>query len=706
MTCATCARRIERAIAKIEGVEACEVDLVRERVRVVAHPELEEQRIIRSVEALGYGLIPVPQGASRSPPRSIAGEAIRAVLALALAGLAMLAAMVPGAPGRPWLEIALALACAIGFGAPIFRRALRRALAGDASMDTLVAIGVLAALVASIPPALEHGAHAHTYADTAAMIVAFVLLGRTIEERAKRSAGDAIRTLASLRPTTARVIRHGVEASIPIEELRVGDEVRVGVHERIPADGTVIETEAWVDESWLSGESAPTLKVPGARVLAGTLAAGRALRMRVEAVGDQTELARIERLVARVQSSRSPIVRLADRLSARFVPVLIGSAALTLLAWLAAGETFESALASSIAVLVVACPCALGLATPMAITVAIGRAAERGIWIRDAAALEALAGVKAIAIDKTGTLTEGRPVLVSAIPLLGNDLDRALSLAASIELESEHPIGRAIVDAAMARGAVVSEARDVVALVGTGVQGVVEGSTVEIRSIDDAIEAELPLEVREAIAGLRARAATVVLVRIDHAPSAIFAVRDALRPTAAETIAALRKLGLAVRLLTGDHRHVAAAVGAELGLTPDEIRAELRPADKTEAIAALAREFGTTAMVGDGVNDAPALARADVGLAMGSGAAAALESAAITLAHSDPRRIAETIALARHTVRIIRQNLAWAFGYNLLAVPFAALGGFGALGGPSLAAAAMALSSLTVVINALRLRRA
>jgi Cu+-exporting ATPase len=706
MTCATCARRVERAIAKIEGVETCEVDLVRERARIVARADLDEHRVIRAVEALGYGMVPIAPGAPDPAPRSLRPEAMRAALALALAALAMAAAMVPGAPGKPWFEIALAAACTFGPGLPILRKALREARAFDASMDTLVSIAAIAALASSIGSGIAHGERAHTYAETGATMFAFVLLGRALEERARRGASDAIRALGALRAGSARVVRHGQEARIPIEELRPGDEVRVGAHERIPADGTVLEGEAWVDESWLTGESAPVRKTAGECVLAGTLAAGRALRMKVAAVGEATELARIERLVARAQSSRAPIVRIADRVSACFVPALLAVAALTFGAWIAAGGTTDAALASAIAVLVVACPCALGLATPTAITVAVGRAAARGILVRDAAAIEALARTRAIAFDKTGTLTAGRPELVAVIPLVGRDPDRALRLAAAIELESEHPIGRAIVDGAMARRLPVPEAREVVAMTGVGVRGEAEGARIEVRSIDEALERALPGEVRAALADWRRRAATVVLASVDGEPSAIFAVRDELRPGAREAVESLRRLGIAVRLLTGDHADVAAAIGLEIGVEAEEIRAGLRPDDKTAALAELAATVGTTAMVGDGVNDAPALASAEVGIAMGGGAAVALESAAVTLARSDPREVAAAIVLARRTMRVVRQNLGWAFAYNLFAVPFAALGGFGALGGPGLAAAAMALSSLTVVLNALRLRRA
>lgn len=706
MTCATCARRVERALAKTDGVEGCEVDLVRERARVTGRADLSPEVLVARVEALGYGLAPIDTAAPPGQARSLRPEAVRAGLALVLAALAMGAAMIPGVPGKPWLEIVLAALCTFGPGWPILRKAAREARSLDASMDTLVALGALAALGASLALALQHLGHAmhvHTYAETAAMIVAFVLLGRALEERAKQSASAAIRALSALRATTARVLRHGQEALIPAAEVRAGDEVRVGAHERIPADGEVLEGEAWVDESWLTGESAPVRRVAGDRVLAGTLASGTALRMRVTAAGEGTELARVERMVERAQASRAPIVRLADRVSAVFVPAMIAVALLTGVAWIALGRDVDAALLAAVSVLVVACPCALGLATPTAITVAIGRAARSGILVRDAAALEALARVSLVALDKTGTLTEGRPTLIEARALGGHDVDRVLSLAAAMELLSEHPVARAIVDAAMARKLSVPEAREVVATPGVGVRGEVEGTRLEVRSIDDAVLASLDEAARAHVAHARAEASTVVLARVDGAPAALLAVRDVVREGSAGAIAALRALDLEVRLLSGDHASSAAAIARELGLSEHEVQAGMRPEDKSEALAAL-RRGRPVAMVGDGVNDAPALAAADVGIAMGSGAEVALESAGVTLARAEPARVAEAVSLARRTMRIVRQNLGWAFIYNLIAVPFAASGGFGEIGGPAVAAAAMAGSSIAVVLNSLRLR--
>ncbi|AKF09056.1 heavy metal translocating P-type ATPase [Sandaracinus amylolyticus] len=707
MTCATCAKRVERALSKIEGVERCEVDLVRERARVTSRADVTTETLVQRVEALGYGLAPIDVAAP-ARARSLRPESSRAGIALVLAALAMGAAMIPGVPGAPWLEIVLAALATFGPGWPILRKAAREAVAREASMDTLVAIGALAALGVSLAIALRHLGHAmhvHTYAETAAMIVAFVLTGRALEERAKQRATAAIRALAALRPTTARVVRHGVEAVIPASELRPGDEARVGAHERIPADGTVLEGEAWIDESWLTGESVPVRRAAGDRVLAGTLAAGTALRIAVIAAGEGTELARVERLVERAQASRAPIVRVADRVSAVFVPVMIAIAGVTALSWWLLGRGVEPALIAGVSVLVVACPCALGLATPTAITVAIGRAARHGILVRDAAAIEALARVQVVALDKTGTLTEGRPELVRAHGIAGQDDVAALRLAAAVELLSEHPIARAIVDGAMAKKLDVPDAHEVIATPGVGVRGIVEGHAVEVRSIDETIAASLDPAARASLDADRADASTVVLVRVDERPAALCAVRDVLREGSADAIAALRALGLDVHLLSGDHASSARAIAHELGLREDEVRAGMRPEDKSEALASL-RARGPVAMVGDGVNDAPALAAADVGIAMGSGAAAAVESAGVTLAQPAPARIAEAVALARATMRVVRQNLGWAFGYNLVAVPFAALGGFGLVAGtsgPALAAGAMAMSSVTVVLNSLRL---
>jgi Cu+-exporting ATPase len=707
MTCATCARRVERALSKVEGVERTEVDLVRERARVIAPPSVPDAILVRSVEALGYQLAPIaPSGRTgASSERARSAVALRAGLALVLAALTMLVAMVRAIPGRPWLEIALAAACVLGCGAPILRKALRELLARAASMDTLVSLGALAALASATADAAAHGEHAHGYAESAAAIVAFVLLGRALEARARRAAGEALRALSSLRPETARVIRHGVEAEIPAAELRPGDRARVRANERIPADGTLDEGEAWIDESWLTGESAPVHRSAGGRLLAGTLAAGQALRMTVTEAGEGTELARVERLVDHAQSSRAPIVRLADRVSAIFVPIVIGLALATLVIWIVALGDVDRGIASAVTLLVVACPCALGLAAPAAITVAVGRAAERGILVRDAAALEALARVRVVALDKTGTLTEGRPLLIGERALEG-DIDRALALAAAIELESEHPIARAIVSAAMERQLGVPDASAVEARTSVGVRGVASGIDVEVRSLDPATERALPEDARVELTAWRARGATVAIVLAGGRAVALFAVRDALRPHARESIAALRALGLAVRALSGDHPESVQAIARELGLAPDEVRGALRPEDKTEQLTRLRRELGPVAMVGDGVNDAPALALADVGIAIGTGAEAARRAAEVTLVHGDPRRIGDAIGLARKTVRVIRRNLALAFVYNALMIPLAATSVLAAAGGPVLASAAMALSSLTVLGSSLSLRRA
>ncbi len=716
MTCANCARRVEKVLRKVQGVQTCEIDLVRERARISTGPGVSIAALEEAVAAAGYGLRPHERIGPREPRRASRPAAVRAAAALGLALAAMASSMVPGAPGRPWLEVVLAGLCVFGPGLGIVRKAAREVRARAAGMDTLVALGALSAMVSAVVQAAAsdgrvgtgheafHGtAVDHTFAESGAMIVAFVLLGRALEERAKRAAGDAMRALESLVPETARVVRHGMEATIPTSELRAGDEVRVGAHGRVPADGTLLGEDVLIDMAWLTGESTPVLRRVGERVLAGALAAGAAMSMRVDAVGEGTELARVERLVAHAQASKAPIVRMADRVSAVFVPAMLGVAGLTAIVHGFWGAGLDAALQASITVLVVACPCALGLATPTAVTVAVGRAARRGILVRDAAALETLANVRIVALDKTGTLTEGHPTLLASLAVEG-DPDHALARAAAVERESEHPIGEALVNAAVARGLPSLEARGVVARAGQGVRGEVDGVHVEVTSVDEAALVEVGPSLAAKVAGLRQAAASVVAVRLDGRIAAFFAVRDVVRPGAAEAVSRLRALGLGVRMWSGDHAVAARAVGSELGMTVDEVRAGLSPEGKADALAALSG-VGPVAMVGDGVNDAPALALSAVGIAMGGGAASARQTAGITLVHPDPRLIAEAVALSRRTMRIVRQNLGWAFGYNLVMVPLAATGQLERFGGPMLASAAMAGSSITVVLNSLRLRR-
>lgn len=708
MTCASCARRVHRALTKVDGVLSAEIDLVRERARISAPSEVADEVLQAAAQRLGYQLAPLVPPAQEEASLAARGrsELTRALIALALAAAAMVAAMVPGVPGKPWAEILFAALCTFGPGLPILVKMAREARAFEASMDTLVGLGALVALASSLWTALgEHAGHGHTYAETAAMIIAFVLLGRALEERAKRGAGDAIRALSALRPSTARVVRHGEEALIPAEELRVGDEVRVTTNDRIPADGALLGPDgAFVDESWLTGESEPVRKSAGDALRAGSVATSTPLQMQVRAVGAGTELARVEALISKAQSSRAPVVRLADRVSAVFVPAMILTAIAATLGWyFFADVSALEALRVGVTVLVVACPCALGLATPTAITVGVGRSAKSGVLIRDASSLEALAGVDVVAFDKTGTLTEGRPALTEIVALGARSEATVLAWAAALEKESEHPIARAIVDAATARELALPSATEVESQTARGITGRVEGSAVRAQKVDEALEATLSADARARLHGLRGSAATVVALVVDDEVEALLAVRDPVRAGAPEALAALRAHGVRVHMLSGDHPRTALAVGLEVGLEEQEVHAGLLPEDKTRILASL-RRSGGVAMVGDGVNDAPALASADVGIAMGSGAQVALETAGVTLAVPEPAKVEEALRLARATMRVIRRNLVWAFGYNVAMVPLAVFGLLDGLGGPSLASAAMAMSSITVVLSSLHLR--
>ncbi|HEY8427715.1 MAG TPA: heavy metal translocating P-type ATPase [Sandaracinaceae bacterium] len=696
MTCASCARRVERRLAKVDGVLEVSVNLASEKATVRARSDVAPEALARAVEESGYRLVPIPERRARPAPARARGGG-RLALAAALALPLMVLAMTPLGATRAggFAQAAIAAIVTFGCGRAFFAKALSDLRRFSASMDGLIALGAGTAFAYSLYALWRsHGHGAHLYFETAAMIVTLILLGRWLEERARHAAGDAIRALAELAPDVARVVRHGEEATIPTEELRVGDLVRVGAHERVPIDGVVEEGEAWIDESMLTGESAPVLRGPGDPVTGGTLNGRTAFAMRVTRVGEDTALARILRIVEDAQASKAPAQRLADRVSAVFVPAVIAVAAATFVVWYAAlGAAIEPALLTAVSVLVIACPCALGLATPTAIMVGTGLAAQRGILVRDAAALERARAIDTLVLDKTGTLTEGAP-RVQRVIALGASEDEALRLAASLEQESEHPLGAAIVAEARRRGLAIARPERFEAIPGRGVTGRVEGRELAIRASDDERAREL-----------RARGLTAVALTSGAGETlAIFGIGDPVREEAAEALSLLSAAGIDVWMMTGDHEETAMAVARRLGLPPERVLASVTPEGKAEAVARLRAEGRVVAMAGDGVNDAPALAAADVGIAMGGGTDVARETAQITLAKSDPRAIADAIELSRRTVRTIRQNLFWAFGYNVVGVPVAAAGLLAELGGPMLAAGAMALSSLSVVLNSLRVR--
>ncbi|MBN8928739.1 MAG: copper-translocating P-type ATPase [Rhodospirillales bacterium] len=695
MTCAACVRRVEKVLGAVPGVTEVAVNLATERAHVVGtHPDLEA--LARAVEKAGYGATPVveaaPLPATRPEDRR---ELIHLIAAAVLAAPLLLGMVVQALMLPAWAQFALATPVQFWLGARFYRAGWHAARALSGNMDLLVALGTSAAWGLSTWTWLVSG-HTHAlYFESAALLITFVLFGKWLEARARRQTASAIRALMKLRPDTARVLRDGAETDVPIDAVRIGDLVVVRPGERIPVDGVVQDGTAAVDAAMLTGESRPLDAAPGTQVAAGTIDTDGRLVIETRRIGAETMLGQIVRLVDAAQSSKAPIQRLADRVSAVFVPVVLVIALATFLGWLAAGDTASTALLNAVAVLVIACPCALGLATPTAIMVGTGVAARRGILIRDAAALERAHAVQVVAFDKTGTLTEGRPRLAEIRP--DRDL---LPLAAALQQGSEHPLARAVREAA---GAAVLPVEGFRAFPGRGVAGRVEGRRLLLGNRALLQAEDIPVGFFAAEADrLEAQGLTVSWLAAsdpDRRVLGLLAFADTPKPTAGPAVERLRALGLQIVLLTGDSRGAAAGIAAPLGI--DEIRAEVLPAEKADAVAALRRDGHVVAMVGDGVNDAPALAAADIGIAMATGTDVAMETAGITRRRGDPALVADAIDISRRTWAKIRQGLFWAFAYNVLGIPLAAAG----LLSPVVAGAAMALSSVSVVANALLLRR-
>jgi Cu+-exporting ATPase len=625
-----------------------------------------------------------------------------------------------GGHPNPWIQLLLATPVVVWGGWPFLVRGWRSIVAGRLNMFTLIAIGtgtayvesLLATLVPGIFPASfrSHGGAVPVYFEAAAVITTLVLVGQVLELRARRQTGGAIRALLDLRPRTARRLDDdGREHEIPLDAVQVGDRLRVRPGEKVPVDGTVSEGTSAVDEAMVTGEPLPVEKAPGARVIGGTVNTTGSFVVRAERVGEATMLAQIVRLVGEAQRSRAPVQDLADRVAAWFVPAVLAIAVLTFVVWAMVGPAprLAHALVAAVSVLIIACPCALGLATPMSIMVATGRGAQAGVLVKNAQALERLAAVDTLVVDKTGTLTLGKPEVAAVEVVPPHDVDTVLRLAASVEQQSEHPLATAIVRAAEARGLPPAFALDFLATPGKGAAGRVGGARVVVGTA--AFLAEQGIEADAlAAAAERRRAAgeTVVLVGVDGAPAGLIAVTDPVKPSTPAALAALRAEGIRVVMLSGDARATAARVAATLGIA--EVLAEVLPDEKANVVRRLTREGRTVAMAGDGVNDAPALAAAAVGVAMGTGADVAIESAGVTLVQGDLVGIVRARRLARHTMRNIRQNLVFAFGYNALGIPIAAGALYpftGLLLNPMVASAAMSLSSVSVIANALRLRR-
>jgi len=734
MTCASCVVRIERALRSVPGVKSAEVHLATRRARVDAdRGRASDAQLAAAIEAAGYEVAGVREaGAVRDAAARAAALDAReeaeqrelrraswqaAALTAPLVAIAMAHGQVPGLDhaAAPWIELALATLVLLWPGRRIVAAGARALFRRAPDMDSLVALGAVAAwgwsTVSLFASRLAtRGEPPQLYFEAAATIVTFVLIGRRLEARARRRLGDAVRRLHALAPARAARLVDGREESVPRSELCAGDRIVVRPGERVAGDGAVVEGATEVDESLITGESLPVTKTVGDRVAGGALNASGSIVVAVERDGGEGELARIAAAVEEAQGSRAPIARLADRVSARFVPVVLALAAITFLGWFAADPTAAGAALAverMVAVLVIACPCALGLATPAAVAVGAGRAAELGVLFKGGAAIEAASRIDAVVLDKTGTVTTGRPELAEVVAIGARSGDELLALAAAVEARSEHPIARAIAGAARARGLALGAAEGFRGEAGAGAEGIVDGVAVRVGNAAWLQAAGIATARLEAEAGqLARRGRTSAFVALDGALAGVIAVADRPAAGAAAAIAELRRDGLAVAMASGDREATARAIAAEVGI--DQVDAPLRPEEKAALVARAEAGGLRVAMVGDGVNDAPALARASVGVAVGGATDVAAAAADVTLRHGGLATLPIALALARATMRTIRRNLAWAFAYNLLALPLAAgllvpLGG-GALS-PMAASAAMALSSVSVVASSLLLRR-
>ncbi|MGH8930918.1 MAG: heavy metal translocating P-type ATPase [Egibacteraceae bacterium] len=710
MTCGSCAARVQRVLGKQPGVSEAEVSFATGKAHVVLDGDGADVETLRkAVERIGYGLAQMGQPAKGSHDQGDHEQAAerswlrRVVIVWPLALVVAYLAMVPNPymhhPWARWTQLALTTPVQFYVGWPFLREAARRARRLTANMDTLIAIGTLAAYLFSTAQLLFFGGD--LYFETAALLIAFLVLGRYFEARAKRKAGKAIRALLELGAKQARVIRDGVEVMVPVDQVRLGDLMRVRPGEKIPTDGEVVEGASAIDESMLTGESVPVEKAEGSQVVGATVNTSGVLTVRATAVGAETALAQIVRLVSQAQAGKGQAQRLADRISAIFVPVVIGIAMLTFAGWwLLAGDPVKG-LISAVAVLIIACPCALGLATPVAIMVGTGRGAQMGILIKGVEMLERTRKITTVMFDKTGTLTKGEMSLTDTVPGSGTDEAELLRRAGAVEADSEHPIGQAIATAARQRAGDLPAVTGFQAVAGHGVRADVEGTTVWVGRRKLAAEAALVLpEALEGRAGqLESEGKTVVFAGWDGQVRGLLAVADTLKDGAAEVVDKLHAMGLKVAMITGDNARTAEAIAGQVGV--DRVLAEVLPSDKQSEVARLQAEGELVAMVGDGVNDAPALVQADLGIAIGTGTDVAIESSDLTLMRGSLDGVPTAIQLSRRTYRTILQNLGWAFGYNTAALPLAAFG----LLNPIIAGAAMGFSSVSVVGNSLRLRR-
>lgn len=710
MSCASCVSRVEKALLKVPGVFSAAVNLTTEKATVSAPSTVSTDALRTAIQKAGYSAREAASSAEAARPATLPPwlpVALGALLTLPLVMPMVLALFGIEWTLDGWVQLLLATPVQFLLGWRFYVAGYKAVRARAGNMDLLVALGTSAAYGLSVYLLFQHTGHdmvQHLYFEASAAVITLVLLGKWLEGRAKRQTTDAIRALNALRPATARVRRDGVETELPAEQVVVGDLVVVRPGERVAVDGEITEGRSHLDESLITGESLPVAKGVGDRVTGGSINSEGVLCVKTVAVGTETTLARVIRMVESAQAAKAPIQRIVDRVSAVFVPVVLGIALVTFLGWFAVSENWEAALINAVAVLVIACPCALGLATPTAIMAGTGVAAQSGILIKDAQALEVAHAVTMVVFDKTGTLTEGRPALAAVVPSAGHSREEVLRIAAALQKTSEHPLAHAVIDAVRLERLLVPAAHDAQALPGRGLQAIVGGQAVMLGSTrlmhelsaepgGLASEAELLESQGRTVSWLmQSSGSTTVVV-------GLLAFGDRVKASAKLAIERLHELGIETMMLTGDNKGSAQAVARELGIK--NFQAEVLPGDKAALVQKLRESGAVVAMVGDGINDAPSLAAADIGIAMSTGTDVAMETAGITLMRGDPRLVADAIQVSRATYRTIKRGLFWAFAYNIIGIPLAALG----LLSPVIAGAAMSFSSVSVVTNALLLRR-
>jgi len=727
MHCAGCVATIERALHRVAGVVEAQVNLATEQATVAYVPtKVDVDALRQAISSAGYEPLGSQAEGGSAPQQDAKASELRALQRRFLVSLGLSLPVVVGSMGAmlPWMPwwlshpvVLFVLATPVQFwvGWPFYQGLWSTLRHRTADMNTLIALGTSTAYLYSVVMTFRphllmvgHGMQTHVYYETSVVIITLIILGRLLEARARGQTSAAIRALMGLRPKTARVLRNGVAEDVPVESVKTGELVLVRPGEQLPVDGRIVEGHSTIDESMLTGENLPVEKTAGDEVFGATLNKTGSFTLLATGVGSQTVLAQIIRMVQEAQGSKAPIQRLADYIASIFVPTVLGIAVVTFVVWVLFGPapSLTFALVNCVAVLIIACPCSLGLATPTAIMVGTGKGAELGVLFKNAQSLETAHKLQTIVLDKTGTLTQGKPTVTDIVAQPGFSETDILRLAAAAERGSEHPLGEAIVAAARARGLPLEEGQDFQALPGQGIRTTVGTQTVLVGNAPYMQAAQIVLDRLQDTAESFARAGkTPVYVAVHGRGAGLIAVADTLKPHARETVQALRGLGLEVLMITGDHQRTAAAIGASLGI--DRVLAEVLPEEKARQVQKLQAEGKCVAMVGDGINDAPALAQADIGIAIGTGTDVAMEAADITLMSGDVRGITTAMLLSRRTMRTIKQNLFWAFVYNSVGIPIAAgvlYPAFGILLNPMLAAVAMALSSVSVVTNSLRLR--